>query len=293
MELIHVPPKDLKVSPFCLRPVKRDSAEYLQLRESIKKTGLDMPLLIRQRNEVVDGHSRREAAIDLRLESVGCILTTLSDFEVLVKQLQLNDVPKMVYAGRLWRIMQQRPEMTLDELSHTVMRTREWLCGVLNLGTLVDMESVQRGELPILVAAELAKLPEDYQKELISLNKVLTIRELVDMIRVSVRKYLESLKDTRALRNLRNVQEIRPRFRPIAEVRREVDNPSAAALVLNRLKAETAWQGWQACLRWVLSVDPASLDRRLASLERLQGKQAQNSNGLVQNEEPLDKDTEH
>ena len=268
-KLIHLSPRDLKRCPYSLRPVRRDSLEYIQFREAIQRGGIDLPLLVRQNNEIVDGYYRWEIAGELGLPTVPCLIKTLTDFEVLVKQLQLNNnASNTEYVRRLWRITQLEPNMTLDDLAHTVTKSREWVFNILSLSRLVNKEALFNGTLPVAAAAELAKLPGDYQKELNSLIGVLTTKDLTDTMRVSVRKYLESLKDGRAARNLNTQLDLSPRFRKFTEVVSELKEPSVAVSLLHRRKANTALLGWQAALEWVLSVDPDALVKRGLRYER-------------------------
>ncbi len=271
--LLNLKPGDLKRCPYSLRPVRRDSLEYIQFREAIQRGGIDLPLLLRQNNEIVDGYYRWEIAQELGLPHVPCLIKSLTDFEVLVKQLTLNNNASTVeYTRRLFMIMRFSPEMTLDGLAHTVTKSREWVWNALSLNRLVDKDAVYRGTLPILAAYEMAKLPADYQKELNKLVGVLTATELAATIGVSVRRYLESLKDGRAARNLKTQLDLSPRFRKFTEVVSELKEPSAAVSVLHRRKANTALLGWLAALEWVLKVDPETINLRRQQYEKLSRK---------------------
>lgn len=267
--LLYLNPRDLKRCPYSLRPVRKDTLEYIQFREAIQRGGIDLPLLVRQNNEIVDGTYRWEIALELALPLVPCYIRSLTDFEVLVKQLTLNNnASQTEYARRLWRIMSYKPEMSLDELAHTITKSREWVFRALSLQRLVDKDSLYNGTLPVFAAVELAKLPPDHQKELKTLPGVLTAGDLADTIRLSVRKYLESLKDGRAARNLQTQLDLSPRYRTFTEVVSELKEPSAAVSLLHRRKANTALLGWQAALEWVLRVDADSIAKRRQQFER-------------------------
>ena len=136
----------------------------------------------------------------------------------------------------------------------------------------MDKDAVYRGTLPVLAAYELVKLPGDYQKEINNLIGVLTAKDLADTIGVSVRKYLESLKDGRAARNLNTQLDLSPRYRKFTEVVSELKEPSAAVSMLHRRKANTALLGWLAALEWVLKVDPETVELRRQQYERLSRK---------------------
>ena len=268
--LTYIDPKQLKRCPYSLRPVRKDSLEYIQFREAILRGGIDLPLLIRQGSEIVDGYYRWEIALELGLEKVPCYVRNLTDFEVLVKQLTLNNNASHVeYLRRLWRIMGAKPDLTLDGLAHTITKSREWIYTTLSLERFVDKDSLYNGTVPILLAAEMAKLPRDYQNRIIPVVAPLTASEAVDTIRVSVRGYLESLKDGRAARNINSQLDLSPRFRKYSEVVSELKEPSAAVSLLHRCKANTALLGWLAALEWVLRVDPDSLEKRRQQYERL------------------------
>lgn len=289
-ELEHIHPTKLRRCPYSLRPVRKESLEYIQFREYVQRRGeITVPLLVRQGAQVVDGNYRLEIALDLNLVSVPCFVSSMSDFEVLVEQVQLNlNATNGQYAARLWRIMEMKPELTLDGLAHLVTKSRDWLSVVLRLGRLVNKDSLYKGTVPILVGAELAKLPPDYQRQLNLLAYELTTADLVDMIKVSVRKYREALKDNRASRNLQNQVELTPRYRTFREVVNELKEPSAAVSVLHRSKATTALDGWLAAHEWILSVDAGSLDQRQRKLESLQRKADRHRERTKPIHEPLD-----
>lgn len=272
-DLRYIPTSELRRCPYSLRPVRKDSIEYLQHREAIQRGGIDLPLLVRQGFEVVDGQTRHEIALELKMAQVPCLVRSITDFEVLVKQVQVNtNASNGEYAARLWRIMQMEPEQTIDQLAHLVTRTREWIFEKLRLMGLVNKEVLFNGTLPVLVAAELAKLPKEYQIELNSLIGVLTTKDLVTTIWGTVQRYREQLKDKRFARNLQIQSDLSPRFRNFREVLSELNEPSAAISTLHRLNAKSALDGWLAAISWMLRVDPVSRKQRQQQFDRLARK---------------------
>src|SRR3989304_4717858 len=104
--LVYLDTASLKRCPYSLRPVRKDSLEYLQFYGAIQRDGIYHPLLVRQGFQVVDGNYQWEIAKDLRIPQVPCYVKEMSDFDVLVKQLVLNNnASREEYSRRLWRIM--------------------------------------------------------------------------------------------------------------------------------------------------------------------------------------------
>lgn len=70
MDIIYRNPKDLK--DYSNNP--RDNTEAIEpVKESIKQFGFLVPILIDTNDEIIAGHTRKLAAIELNLDEVPCI----------------------------------------------------------------------------------------------------------------------------------------------------------------------------------------------------------------------------
>lgn len=243
--------------------------EYYQLKESIQRSGVLTPLLVRG-EEIVDGHTRRECAIDLNLTDVPVHEVQLSDWEVLLTQVKLNTNARTEeYVARIYRIMALEPELSFHRLVHYLSANHDWLIDLLNLTNLQDTESVFAGKIPLIVAIELAKLPKSAQKEIFEIFSAgdLTTLEKRDILVTEARRHRQSQKDARTNRNHKTRAELGPRYRSFKEVCHEVETPTAAASVLHRCNASDL-PSWRAALKWVLSIDPETLETRRTVLTK-------------------------
>src|SRR5690606_37573841 len=79
--------------PIQLRPVRKETLEFRELKRSIENLGVLNSILVRPvegRMEVVDGSHRFAACRDLRLERIPAIVKELTDREVHLCQIQAN-----------------------------------------------------------------------------------------------------------------------------------------------------------------------------------------------------------
>lgn len=262
-------PKLLKPGRIALRPVRRESLEYYQLRESIQSSGVLTPLLVRG-NEIVDGHSRRECALDLDLPEVPVHDVPLSDWDVLLTQVRLNPTARNdEYVSRVYRILRYEPDLTLAQLVHYLGMTQDWLVRLLNLSNVEDQVALYAGTLPVALAIEAAKLPKEQQKEIFQLfsGGDLTTAAQRDILVVEARRHRQSQKDARTARKHEVRDQLKPRYRSFREVCHELDTPTAAASVLHKCGASDV-TSWLAAIQWVLSVDPETLEARQKVLTR-------------------------
>lgn len=264
--LKHIPIEDLKRTPFQLRPVKKSSLDYYMLKESIEREGLLVPLLVRPVEngfEVVDGSHRFEILQDLGQTSAPCHIRELTDKQVLYVQVQANanvvETQPVDFARRLWRIINIDNAMTVNELAHELHRPVTWVKRMLGLVFLDKSgeDALHKGKISVAHAVEIAKLPVDAQKEVISLAGTLPSGEFLDEIRKEVRKrrigWADHKKHLKAAEKEQNA--VKYKFRKFKEVVNELENPILAGLVLDACQAKTVVDGWNAALQWVLTCD--------------------------------------
>ena len=256
MKVELLPTADLRACPLILRPVDRTTIEFYQLKQSIQSVGLLQPLLVRPDNEVVDGLHRLFALRELRQEQAPCLVRELTDGEVLRVQVIANEVrnPSALpdLSRRLADII-KRGDMTINELAHSLSRSRQWVANVLNLDRLCKAAAtaLEKNEINLEQAVDLAKLPAKLQVE--------HLRDSPQQIRSRVRL----LRSEATIQRLSDKYEgTPPAYRRFSEVCNEIETPTAAGPALVIDKAETPLDGWQAAIRWVLQLDNISLRKR-------------------------------
>jgi hypothetical protein len=242
--------------------VKKDSLDYYITRDSIKRDGVLVPLLVRPRSdglfEVVDGATRHESLLDLRVTDVECNIRDMTDQEVEAFQVTLNwNTAKTVdLARRLIKIVRRDESMTINSLAHRVKIHPDGVARVLGLRRLCPAarREIERDSLPAAVLIELAKLPHGVQEPLLESHDSMPFDAFVDTIQSQVRHLRAGNRDSRSSNN----RDRSYRYRNLKESVNEYLLPTVAASVLCSVEAKTALDGWKACHAWHLQDDLAS-----------------------------------
>jgi len=251
--------------------------DYIILRDSIRDLGILQSILVRPLDgfQVVAGNHRHEIALDLKLPTVPCIIREMTDHDVLKLQVVENSnriiTQPIEYFRRLQTIIHNH-EMTVEELAFSIHRHPDWVRKLLSLNYLsrTAKKFLDNGELSCKIGIELARLPTDEQDELLSLRGDLSPTEYIEMIREAVRaKRLGEQSNRVASKRLHPES-----FRHFRKVKDEYVNKVEKGLILTRMNATTASEGWDAAFEWILQVDEESLARRAANAEQQQRKEA-------------------
>jgi ParB/RepB/Spo0J family partition protein len=272
MDLKYIEPNKIRQPKYLFRPVRKHSVEYQEMLDSIRDHGLWQPILVRPlRNgqyEVVEGNWRFTCCKQLRFETVPCVIRDLTDDEVLLAQLQANGIrpetTPVEFADRLEQIMRRQPGMTVPKLARMICKSPHWLRRILRLTNLKSTYSqmTRRGEIPLESAIALARLPQALQDAFIQQAAVLPVREFVKLANAEVKRYREASKNG-YIDGLRiNREQPVPYLRKVPEIRAEFTKPAAAGPVLLKMDAQSPFDGWKACLAWILHMDPESLEEQ-------------------------------
>jgi len=212
--------------------------------------------------EVVDGFHRYNCCKELRMASIPCLVRDLTDSEVLVVQVQTTAVrleaEPVEYGRQLWRIINEDRTMTVAELARAVKKSPVWVNKMLRLRKLCPQAkaAVERGQVAVTVAHELAKLPDKMQRKLLPQAIVLPVTDFLPVVVGIIRKFKHALKTGSMKDYYRSLIEPVPHLRKMTELRAELKLPTAGSSLITRLKMKTPLEGWRACLDWVLHLDP-------------------------------------
>ncbi len=148
----------------------------MELRDSMADRGILNPILVRPsrrfpgKYDVADGLYRVTAAREIGLSPMPCLVKDLTDDDLLAIQIQANalrpETTPMEYARQIKRIMEARPQATLAEISSRILhKSPKWVGETLGLLRLrKDFQlAVDRGEMPLGSAYELARIPYKHQ----------------------------------------------------------------------------------------------------------------------------------
>lgn len=249
-------PKLLRRSPFQLRPVRKQTVEYLQLRASIKQHGILQPILVRG-TEIVDGAHRHECALDLNLPDVPTHQKDLTDAEVLQVQVIANEQRiKTLDADlvkRLWKITR---DMDHRIVASKMGKSLSWIKNVCQMERLTptSLQLFDRGKLTFRQAVLLSRIPRSYQEQCWGLDE----SQLQHVVR--------SLKVDGVMPS---PQRVTPMYRPLRQVIDEFERPSDAGLIILNETDGSPVEVWKAALRWACQMDATTLARREKKFENL------------------------
>lgn len=251
-----------------LRLVNKNSVEYRELVDSVLRDGILQPLLVRPapegKYEVVEGAHRLEAAREATLLEVPCLVKPLTDEQVAILQLKANalrpETRAADYAKRLQEII-DGGTTTLAELAGQINKSPQWIRKMMKLTKLIPAARtmVNRGEITIGNGKKLAMLPRGLQEKFIEQAVVLSNEEFSELVRVHLKAYREMIKKGRIDNTLLRIAEPMPHLRSMSQIRQEAEDWRQAGMQIEHQKCETALDGWKACLRWLLHLDPISL----------------------------------
>jgi ParB/RepB/Spo0J family partition protein len=258
-----------------LRPVKKGSIEYLEMKTSIEELGLLSAIAVRPSTrkpghfEVIDGLYRTSCMRDLHQPVIPCIIKhNITDDQVLALQIQANAIRRETtpsqYARQLKRIQEAKPGITLRQISSLVNKDPLWVRKQLGLLTLKKdtQKSVDRGEIPLGNAYMLAMLPSILRMDYVDSAKLMPCKEFKALVASTIKCYKEAIKDGKLEAFHESEFRAVSYLRSLKEVQAEVDHPTDAALVLVSAKCRTAMEGWREALKWALHLDERSIEEQ-------------------------------
>lgn len=279
MDLAHIDLDIIHPPKYLLRPVRVNSVEYAEMLDSIRDNGLWQPILVRTLDngyyEIVEGNWRYSCCKQLRLTAVPCIVCKLTDPEVLVAQLQCNGIrpetTPVEFSERLAQLLHNTPGMTVPKLAKLIRKSPSWIHQILRLKKLRAQYStmVRRGEIALTSACALARLPPEYQDLLVEKATTLTVKDFTALANAELKRLREASRNAYIDGHVINQSEPVPNLRKFVELRGEYRRPTAAGPTLIKIGAETAMEGWLACLAWIMHMDPDSVkDQERMVIER-------------------------
>jgi ParB/RepB/Spo0J family partition protein len=273
-------PLDQIVEPWAvLRPVNRESVEYLELRDSIAHQGLLNSICVRPAvrrpdyYEVVDGLYRYTVACELRLPALPCIVKqNITDEDVLALQIQANalrpETTAIEYARQIRRIKdaitkRQGRDATLADVSNAIHKNVDWIAAQLRLlGLRPDIQTaVERGEIPLGSAYMLAKLPRVQQGEFLQTAKTTPAREFAPVVARLLKQIQEAARQGKLHDYCKDFEPV-AHLRPLKDVLAEHREHGLGALAVVKAGSQTPLDGWYLALEWALNLDEESVRRQ-------------------------------
>ncbi|MFO7887638.1 MAG: ParB/RepB/Spo0J family partition protein [Eubacteriales bacterium] len=170
-----------------------DKDKIQELAESIKEHGLIQPIIIKKvedNYQIIAGERRWRASIELGLDKIPAIVRDLDNKSqtemALIENIQREDL-NPIDEGIAYDLLIQRYDLTQEELSKVVGKSRVYVTNILRLLKLSDFVKnmiiegkISQGHGKILIG-----LTENRQKQLINrvIKERLSVRELEKIVK--------------------------------------------------------------------------------------------------------------
>ncbi|KKN32669.1 hypothetical protein LCGC14_0811620 [marine sediment metagenome] len=287
-ELKKVALSDIRENEVALRTVNRESEDYLGLVESIRSKGFIGAISVREKTdkegtsfyELVDGLHRYNASKDAGLEEINVDVVDLDEDQVLEAQIMANihkvETRPIEYTRQLKRILTRNPMMTEAELAAKLGKSTSWIAGRLSLNKLASEQAktlVNEGKIGLSNAYALAKLPPDEQAEWLDRAMTLPPDEFIPQTTERMKVIREARKQGKDVAPS-EFQPV-PHLQKLKALKDEYELGNVGVSLCAKHSLSTAIDGFAMGVRWVLQMDPDSVEVQ----------KAQDSERRVQREE--------
>ena len=274
-ELKWIATDQLVDPPVVLRLVCRGSVAYMELRDSIADRGILNPILVRPsgrfpgKYDVADGLYRVNGARDSGRTPVPALVKDLTDDDLLAIQIQANalrpETTPTEYARQIKRIMEVRPNATMAEISNRILhKGPKWIGETLGLLQLKKeyQTAVDRGEMPLGSAYELARVPYKFQAQFFDLARTMPVTEFRAAVQAFLKQFQEGVRQGKLDAFFTEDFKPHPHMRPLKEILPEFEKPRCSALILIAENCKTPLDAWRAALAWVMHLDRESVENQ-------------------------------
>lgn len=229
--------------------------------------------------ELVDGLHRFCAAKDAGLMEIKVDVCSLNDDQTLEAQIMANihkvETKPVEYSQQLKRILTRNPLMTEGELAKKLGKSPQWIKERLGLNRIdneVIVELINEGKINLTNAYALAKLPAEEMGDFTDRAMTLDPKEFVPQVNTRVKE----LRDAKRAGKDAGPAEFQPVafMQKIGAIKDELENGQIAEVLIPESGAETAAQGFNLAINWVLHLDSKSVDAQKAKEEERKAQRA-------------------
>lgn len=271
----------IRENPAALREVKRDTEGYQELVGSIRAKGILNPPLGRKCKDpetgeeyigLIDGLQRFSAAKDAGLEEIPMLIKDMDEVGVLEAQLCTNlhriDTKPAEYAKQLSRLLSLDPFLMINTLAERLSVSGAWLHERLGLVKLTDKiaELVDAGDICVSNANYLAKLPTEEQENFVDRAQTDTPAKFIPEVQARLSEIRAAKREGRDAEPEQFVAS--PRLRKLSQIKDEFSANTLGKALCNKNALSTAEQGFAMAVKWVLQMDPDSVEMDKAKWEQ-------------------------
>ena len=270
----------IRESDTALRGVNRDTEDYKQLLDSIRKHGVLENITVRECVDpatqakyygLINGLQRFSCAKDAGLTEIDAKVIQANDFEVLQKQIILNarrvETKPAEYSQQLKRMLIMNPGMTMNEMAATLSCSTGFLYERLALLKLNNeiAKLVDSGEISLPNAYSLAKLPPDEQVAYKDRAITQSSQEFIPQVTERV-KQLNEAKRKGADPKPEGFVAV-ARQRKLEDLKTENERPTVGRQLISDLKITDPVDAFALGVKWALCLDPISIQQAKAKDE--------------------------
>lgn len=289
-QVANIPIDKIRPSQVLLRQVDCSTLKYKELVNSIRDVGILHSLAVRPAADegyydLVEGHHRYSAALDIGLLIVPCTILegVDSDLEIIRRQIQASFCGKpatLVEAGKHIRLLlSSHQDLTFDDLAAMLNMQASWLRKCLALDRLHDKAKtcLVRGEISVTAGMLLSSLPVHLQEDMLPFAIAMPLTEFKRKYSVASKAFREARKQDRLLEYGGGFNDDpEPWLRSLKEIHYELDFATAGSVIVGKNQNAKPIEIWKAALAWVLHLDADSVGAFKARRDREEAERAAN-----------------
>jgi hypothetical protein len=226
--------------------------------------------------DVADGLRRTSAARDTGRTPLPCLVKDLTAEDLLAILIQADALrPETMpaeYARQVRKIIEAHPGVGLPEISARILhKNPQWVretLGLLNLRKDFQL-AVDRGDMPLGWAYELARVPPKFQPQFFDAARTMTVAGFRPLVQAFLKQFHEAIRQGKLDALFTTDCKPVPHGRPWEQIIAQHGKLECAALILVAEQCRTLTDAWRAALAWALHLDRESVEaQRQAVLNR-------------------------
>jgi ParB/RepB/Spo0J family partition protein len=277
---------DINILPESLRDVNLTSPAFVEFSANVKQVGVLTPIRVTTMKDsvtgedkvyLVDGLQRYTAAKNAGFETIKAVLApNLTKMEILRDQFTLNimkiETRPVEYSRQLNRMLREDNSLSPDKLAAMVGKSTTYIKERLGLTNLTSdiANIVDKNGMILTNACVLSKLPVEEQPAFLERAMQSTFQEFAPLVDARMRDLAKAKREGRAAAPETFV--LVEKIKKDGEVKEEIAGGKAKSALLEN--CETAEDGWDAALAWVMGTDAISAADKMKKWEADQSEKA-------------------